>query len=91
MNWAVTVFWPSPPCRFQVFEVVYGSQFDHVVLSFEKRICAIPEAASVADTASVIVAICVVVVPVVMEPVGAVLSNLIPLTVTCGSSLMPAP
>lgn len=90
MNWTLTVFWPSPPCRVQVFDDAEGSQFDQKVLSFEKRICPIPEAPSVADKVSVTVGVLVVVL-VVMVPVGAVLSNLIPVTVTCGSSMVRVP
>ena len=91
MNWTKTVFWPSPLGRIQVFDVEEGSQSDHVALSFEKRICVIPEVVSVAETASVIVGVWVVVAPVVMEPTGAVLANLIPVNVTCGSSIVDIP
>ena len=73
MNWTNTVFWPSPPCRVQVFDDAYGSQFDHDELSFENRICAIPVEASVADKVSVIIGVSVT-EAVVMFPVGGVLS-----------------
>ena len=57
--WTYTVFCPSLPCRFQVFEVAYGSQSDQFVLSLEKRICAIPDVLSVADSAKVTVGVLV--------------------------------
>jgi hypothetical protein len=82
INLAVTVLGPSPLVRFQVFVVVYGSQFDHVVLSFEKLIWFIPEVVSVANMARVIVGV-VVIWLVVMLPAGGVLSNFIPWRVEC--------
>ena len=60
-------------------------------LSFEKCICATPEVSSVASKVSTIVGVCVVVMFVVIVPIGAVLSNLISVTVVCGSSLRAVP
>lgn len=74
MNWTNIVFWPSPPCRVQVFDDAYGSQLDQNELSFENRICAIPAKVSVADKVSVIIGL-LVIDGVVMVPVGGVLSS----------------
>ena len=76
-NFAIIVFPPSPLVSSQFFEVAYGSQFDHVMLSFEKHIWLKPEVASSAVSVSVI-AVVLEVVLVVTVPEGGVLSSLIP-------------
>lgn len=91
MNWTLTVFCPSPPCSVHVLAVAYFSQPDQVIPSFEKRICATPDTASVALKVNVMVGVSVAAFAV-MEPTGGVSSSLIPVTKTCGSStVVPVP
>lgn len=82
---------PSPSCIVHVFEVAYGSQVDQSVFSLEKHIWAIPATLSVALKLSVIIGVSTLMLLGVIDPVGAVLSNLTPVKVMCGSSIMPVP